>query len=532
MRINESHDKMRIVRKPIKLALNVYHSLVVIPLVLSLTGCNLFDSSHVIAQLQDELGDLLPEYINHSFMLPESTQYNVTWSASVGDIISNEYHYVTTYADQTIELKATVNYGFSKIETTFTVPLIAPDSGFVVSELDIDLLGNNYWQIDRYAYSPAAITLETQHNGVPITEFDATPVEIRGRGNSTWWVYDKKPYRLHFDEDISLLGMKPAKNYVLLAEHADRSFVRNLMTQKLAQLMEHIPYALEMRFVQLSFNGDYQGLYTLFEQVELNNTRYDVDSNLANDDAGFLMELDWRQTVPESTSIEGIDYIVINDFPYVFQEPEMNDNGFEQRHIDYMTQWIENMELSLLIRQNYDRYFDVDNWIDYFLIQELVKNVDVGWSSFFFVKPSGGKITLGPLWDFDFAYGNADYIPSGPTGFWGFVNYKNKWFTMMMEVPSLRQRFVDRFNEIKDTILPQWQALLPQLKVNLNDDAARNFERWPILDTYLWPTPWQVLQANSHTKQINYIRDYLSDRIEWMDNTLNSNSFLTADYTN
>lgn len=504
--------------------------LFLVPYLGALSACTVLDPTVVETSIRNEMSALLPTYINSSFELPQSSTYDLVWSSDDLDIELNQLVYTSPYQDQVVSLVAHFNQGFSRYEVEFELPWIALDSGRIVSDIDIELPISSH-EIQRYTYTAGVLSSRTELNGEVVDDLVDQPVEIRGRGNSTWWVYPKKPYRLRFETNVALLGMAPARNYVLLAEHADRSFIRNVMTQKLAAKLEHIPHALETRFIELSINGDYQGLYVLTEQVEFQPNRYDVSDTLAISDAGFLMELDWRMMVPESTAIEGIDYITIKGYPYVFQEPEMDDDGFAQHHVDFITDWITNMEMALLIRQGYEHYADIDNWIDYFLIQEITKNVDVGWSSFFFAKPTNEPIVLGPLWDFDFAYGNADYIPYGPEGFWGFVNYKNHWFTLLMEAPLLRQRFVERFNEIRPLLENEWIPLVAQFGANIEEAANRNFDKWNILNYYLWPTPGPVLQANSHSLQIDYVENYLWERIEWMAETLNSDSFMSDDFT-
>lgn len=504
--------------------------MLLLPLLTTLSACTIGDQSSVIADVQSRLQAILPAYINGDYELPSLPDVDIRWSSDRYTIQDNHFDYESPFVDEVVELKAHFSKGLLPLTATIPLPVIAADSGKIIPTLEFDLPGSIN-EISRETYLTAQLTVKSTVNEDAMTELSNAPVSIRGRGNSTWWVYPKKPYRFRFPTNTSILGMKAARNYVLLAEHADRSFVRNVLTQKLASQLDHIPYALETRFVNVYFNGEYNGLYVLTEQVELHNNRYNVDSTLALDDAGFLMELDWRMRVPESTAIVGQDFINIKDYPYVFQEPEMTDTGFGQRHVNFMTSWIENLEMTMLIRQGYDRYADIDNWIDYFLVQEIVKNVDVGWSSFFFVKPTGGPIQLGPLWDFDFAYGNADYIPYGPEGFWGFVNYKNHWFTLLMENPELRARFVTRFNEIKPMLLNTWIPLIDTYKLNINEAARTNFEKWNILNTYLWPTPGPVLQANTHSKQMDYVKEYLLERIAWMDSTLNHADFMTTDFT-
>src|SRR5690625_4587252 len=101
-------------------------------------------------------------------------------------------------------------------------------------------------------------------------------MRIRGRGNSTWG-YPKKPYRLKFDKDISLLGMKPATDYVLLAEHNDKSLMRNYAAYYLSSYLK-LPHSLEANYVNVYLNGNYNGLYLLTEQVAVSKNRLNIRS--------------------------------------------------------------------------------------------------------------------------------------------------------------------------------------------------------------------------------------------------------------
>ena len=90
---------------------------------------------------------------------------------------------------------------------------------------------------------------------------------IRGRGNSTWNWYPKKPYRIKLDVSASLLGMAPNKDWVLLADYRDVTHMMNLVGFYLAKELG-LPYANHVRYAQVSLNGKELGLYMVTEQVE------------------------------------------------------------------------------------------------------------------------------------------------------------------------------------------------------------------------------------------------------------------------
>ena len=46
-------------------------------------------------------------------------------------------------------------------------------------------------------------------------------MKIRGRGNSTWSYFPKKPYRIKLDEKSEVLGLKSDKDWIVLANYND-----------------------------------------------------------------------------------------------------------------------------------------------------------------------------------------------------------------------------------------------------------------------------------------------------------------------
>ena len=56
------------------------------------------------------------------------------------------------------------------------------------------------------------------------SDISATDLTIKGRGNSTWSM-PKKPYKLKFKDKISLFNLTEAKDWVLLANYQDPTFL-------------------------------------------------------------------------------------------------------------------------------------------------------------------------------------------------------------------------------------------------------------------------------------------------------------------
>lgn len=474
--------------------------------------------------LNQQFNQDIPSQISSSFFLPrpEDPMISITWMYD-GNVVDNDFFvYRQPFIDQEIVLEAVLEVGARKHTLLFNRLLVALDSPRIISSIHIDM-PVRLDQITKETYVRGEVRVHTVTNDAPDLVIEHEPIDIRGRGNSTWGM-PKTPLRIRFTEDVSILGMPAARNYVLLAEYADKSFVRNVLTHKLASLFPHIEHAVQTRFAELYVNGAYEGLYVLTEHVEIHENKLFIESDLSNLDAGFFLELDQRlfHGVPG----RGFDWFTVAGIPYDIKVPNTSSPAYTQAHTQFISQAILQMEQALIAQSGYESHLDIDNFIEYFLVHEFMKNVDVGWSSVFFYKEMGQPFKMGPIWDFDLAIGNADYIDYGPRNFYGFAHNKNRWFHLMMNIPEVRGLFRDRVNVLAEVELPQLLELLPLMKTYLAAPAARNFSKWDIMGQYVWPNPDGVVQAVTHAQQIDYIHHFFVERIAWMVERVNRSDFV------
>ena len=245
--------------------------IIIITSFLYLSGCTSGDYEEEMEKLGQDIDSLIPDTINSNFTLPTKSSYQITYSMD-GTVFSDEFIYESPFYDQNKEIKFTISKGQTTQEFTKTVYVLASESGENQSKIYLDLPISES-QISREDYTQANVRVETRKNGIYGIEHETTAAQLRGRGNSTWFVYPKRPYRLRFDQNTSILGMPAAKNYVLLAEFADRSLMRNVVVQKMASLFTDKIYDLETRYVELYINNEYRGLYVLTEQVEIHKNK-------------------------------------------------------------------------------------------------------------------------------------------------------------------------------------------------------------------------------------------------------------------
>jgi hypothetical protein len=504
--------------------------ILVILFLFMLAGCEgILDSTDytdVIEAHNETIIDSLPSMINTDFTLPDQDGFSITWSID-DTVLENKIIYERPFYDQEKILEYTIRKGRTKLSFEHAFTLTAPESGLNRNRIYLTLpvsLG----QVNKVDYVSAEVKVETVVNGEKTVEHETDQAQLRGRGNSTWSTYPKKSYRLRFDNNTSILGMPAAKNYVLSADHSDKSFMRNLIVHKMVSLMNDLPYAIEVRYVELYVNDEYRGLYILAEQVEVHKNKFSITSIPGVLDTGYFLEMDQRFY---DRNIEpGYDWIVVRSIPYEIKEPDPDDVGYTENHANYIFEYMIEVENALIAKSGYQSLIDVNNWIDHFIIHELVKNVDVGWSSVFMYKEQGGVLKYGPLWDFDLAIGNADYIDYGPENFYGMRRYKNRMFKLMMDIPEIREQFALKYRDFYDEVLPVIFDMIPVVASSIQALANRNFTRWDIMGNYVWPNPWEVWSLTTHPLQVTYVINYLSSRSVWLYHAVGTNAYRNGQF--
>ena len=227
-------------------------------------------------------------------------------------------------------------------------------------------------------------------------------LQIKGRGNSTWHRWPKKPYRLKFNEKVSLFGEHKDRSWVLIANYADKSALRNHTALYLGKI-SNLEYTSSSHFVDLILNGRYDGTYEVCEKMKISNHRVAVG------DDGFLLEVDAR--APNSGDSTYF-YVAHMTNPINIEDPEVVKGD---ANYNYAHGWVATADAVLYSEYFTDptygwrAYFDMDSFVDWYLINEITHNPDATmlYSCYLHFK-RGGKIHMGPIWDFDLAFGNTD----------------------------------------------------------------------------------------------------------------------------
>ena len=296
-------------------------------------------------------------------------------------------------------------------------------------------------------------------------DFAPASARVKGRGNTTW-TWPKKPYLIAFDSRQSVLGLPKHKRWILLANFMDRTLMRNLVSMKVSSMMTGLAWTPHCVPVELVLNGKHKGSYLLIEQVRVDKNRVNISET-----EGFLYELDFHFDNPVQWKDHGI--------PFAVKYPDEDDITSSQ--ISLAKNYI--LEASGAIygsgfkdpENGYAKYLDVDSFIDYWLVYEVMCNHELGNpGSVYFHKDAGGKITAGPCWDFDWGVLSFKTSPQGQTG---LVVGKAIWYARLFEDPDFKAKVKARFQEMK----PQLQTIpdyMEECRALLKESAKLNFAMW------------------------------------------------------
>ncbi|MGB3409555.1 MAG: CotH kinase family protein [Microthrixaceae bacterium] len=358
---------------------------------------------------------------------------------------------------------------------------------------------------DKINYVDATMHIDPNGSQFPSYSGD---LRIRGRGNSTW-LLPKKPYKVKLDNKSPLMGMASSKDWALLANALDRSQLRTYAAGELSRSTD-LAWTPTFRHVELILNGEYMGVFQLAETVKPASKRVDIDelepedSSGENLTGGYLVEIDERleeNLEPGWRTPRGV--------PVVIKEPD----PATPEQFSYIGSFVNTFEAALFSNQyadpvnGYAKYLDVDSFIDYWAVQEVTRNTDAFWSSTFFYKKRGDdKLHSGPIWDFDQSLGTTKSVIPSTTDGW-YARTKGFWPDRLFTDPAFLQKAADRWAQLEPTFaqLPaQLQTLGAQLRPAIDNDAAR----------------WNYALEESDTPQ--YVADFLSDRINWISNALDT----------
>ncbi len=347
-------------------------------------------------------------------------------------------------------------------------------------------------------------------------DIDAEPIEIRGRGNSTWRM-DKKPYRIKFAKKRSFCGLPKAKSFALIANYIDCSHVRNALAFETARLLG-MPFANHAVPVRVRINGGLRGLYLLTEKIGIGSGSVDIDEN-----TGALFELDTNFDEDNKFHHIWTEDTLEYKLPVMLKDPDVAEvaEALGETPDEYWGRWsadITRMLDAVLAGGDLNDVLDMKSVVDYLIVNLLAGNNELGYpKSMFVYKASSDDVYhFGPVWDFDwsFTYDGGENIPADHPLF--FDNERKAGSHFLRRI-ILNPAFVTAFEE-------RWQyfvaELYPQL-INYLDTYSRLIEPAAKEDGLMWPTyvtdDWDMKHSSyGHELNIARLRAWLDARIDYI----------------
>jgi hypothetical protein len=339
------------------------------------------------------------------------------------------------------------------------------------------------------------------------------PLQIKGRGNSTWALYPKKPYKIKLNAKTALLGMAPAKDWALLANYNDKTLMRNKLAFELGRRIG-ADFTPQSRFVEIVLNGQYWGNYQLTTSVEIHENRVNIkELKPADVTGGYLLELDykydaitkWRTGKNLPFSLKDPDELTPDQFTYIKKYVQDTEDAL------YSADWKDPII-------GYNKFIDPDSFMRWYAVEEIVKNQD-SWdfSSIFYYKNIGGKLGMGPIWDFDISMGNCDYSVSKSPENWYTRN--GVWMIRLAQDPVWNQKWRNKWAAMRQKEVQQIFTDIDNYAAYLKLSQAQNFKRWPILDKYVYPN---AVVLGDYDLEVAYLKKFMADRVAWIDAHINT----------
>lgn len=377
--------------------------------------------------------------------------------------------------------------------------------------------------------SEPIVEKNTYIRGVLTVDGVSYSMKIRGRGNASWNYFPKKSYRIKLDDGAPLFGLPENRDWVLTSNYADKTLIRNCVAHTISASLSGLEYTPTHFPVNLYLNGQYLGVYTFADKIEEGNGRLDLGNMTVteeNGDIGFLLEIGWDF---DEENVYNRDYFDTEKAFRIFvKEPEIKEaNSAEFLFLKY---YIINMENAIINNDGWEYYIDVDAWIDWLIVNELTFNTESSfYRSCYLWRPSGGKLKLGPVWDFDMAFGNhygdlKDYDGWCTTES-TYQYISENWMNYLMQYPAFTDRLVERWNEVKNDLLTTALRAVDDYSAVLDGDQQRNFEAWDIMGAYIGMASVDPWIYNTYDKQVQYLRDFINTRWSYIDTRLNSQEY-------
>jgi subtilisin-like proprotein convertase family protein len=377
-------------------------------------------------------------------------------------------------------------------------------------------------------------------------------IEIRGNFSSS---LPQLPYDIETRDslgnnlNVSLLGMPQENDWALIAMYNDKSFFRNMLAYKSSVSMGN--WAPRSVLCEVILNGQYQGVYALSEKIKRDNNRVNIarlDSNeitWPDVSGGYILKTDyWDDNNSWQTQFTPPNHPDVN-VHLVYQYPQADALAIEQKN--YIQDFVNQFETALYGAQfadsinGYRKFISTKSFIDYFIVNELARNVDGFKKSCYYHKEkdningSIGKLKAGPVWDFDWAWKDiwdcSIFQANDGSGWSHLINdcgpdiYGTGWHTRLLEDPNFANELNCRWTSLRTTILDTSYLFnwIDSMAVYSFEAQERHYSLWGNMGVATG-TPEVGNPAESYLQEISFFKAWIRRRINWLDANMPGNS--------
>lgn len=349
--------------------------------------------------------------------------------------------------------------------------------------------------VSKTQLSPAKISIQ---GGKDYADFLGT-TQIRGRGNYTW-ILPKKPYKIKLDNESEMFNLQSEKDWVLLSNYLDGSHMLNAVSMKIGQLLG-MPYANHMIPVELTLNGRYQGLYGFTEQIEVKENRVNVGKD------GLLLVLDTNYDDQWKFRSNIYNLPVMIKYPAIANQAEVLPIKAQFERLEGL------ISRSDFPNNNYLDYFDANAMANYYLVYLLTCNEEINHpKSTYIYKTASGKFTMGPIWDFDWAFSyeqnQTHFINPERPLFWKGSALGAKFFSRIMEDPKIKNLVYQKWRDFRadkydklDSYILEYSKLIAKARKKDYDNWFRGNADFDVEIANI--RQWFVRRGNYIDKQLN-----------------------------
>ena len=374
------------------------------------------------------------------------------------------------------------------------------------------------------------------------------PGTVRERGNKSR-EFPKKPWRIKFDKKQQVLPDAPAtaKKWTLINNYGDKTLMRNLIAFEIAKRlgMKFVPYG---QAVDVILNGEYKGCYQLCDQVEVKEGRVDITEMDENDNegealtGGYLVEVDaYADQEPAGEWFQTKGWGI----PVTIKSP---DDGGTAAQYNYIKQYFEELETRVLYgissepgEKDYRNIFDIESFLQHFIVGELSGNTDTYWSTYMYKDRGDDVIYTGPVWDFDIAFDNDNrtYPIKNINGFL----YDSGKASAARAMRDFTNRIIKNDTRTVQDLSRIWsyarndkgltyeglEEFIDEKVKEIDASQKLNFLRWPIMNEWVHMNP---TISGSYEGEVNRVKTYLKNRFPKLDLLMKYDAGLTSGVEN